>query len=725
MGNGRAFARGGVAAVALALLAGTGLGACDGDETEATPTASAGGAGGAGGSGGVGGVVAPSRGDPADFPTACLATCIEACARLDTCGGASSSLYPLDETECLDRCAMAVNGPVWDDVSGNFRCCVSQDDCSLVQHCGGWLDHPAVEGSCDQLCTCFFSAAIAELGAGKVAPPGYRFAGDVVLVDVGGRELPSLRGVRAARTGRYAEVRLAEEAAPDALDRIAEHGTLLPTFRDGAGRLAAAVGKIVLAVPSATVRAAAAGIVARHGGDEPRDLRIAAGVALASFADPWAALAAVIELRAAGIDAELDMLRTLERRYTPNDPLFGDQWHLRNTGQLESVASVDARVSEAWDVTQGDAAVVLAINDDGVDLGHTDFQGKLAPELNYPADWQTQMTQGTFAGHGTSVAGVAAAKADDAAGGAGVCPGCTILPHMLAPVTLTGSFQATDTEVADGFAAQVDAGAWVINNSWGLSLGEPAYVDATLPLPALPQVLAAAFAYAETAGRGGLGTVILYAAGNHNQELDYYATYATNVAVAAVGDNGLKAYYSAFGPQVDVAAPSNGAIAGITTSAAGGGYTDEFGGTSSATPFVSGVFGLVFSVAPGLTAAEARALVASTATPIDPVFGAWQAGHSVYYGAGMVNAWLAVELASGACVDAASCPAPSDDCGPNCGTGTACAPCRTGADCAPGYGCQALPSLGMLTCVAPEGGGCPGGTTAVNGYCLPTPQTCA
>ncbi|MBW2455925.1 MAG: hypothetical protein JRI68_15520, partial [Deltaproteobacteria bacterium] len=80
-----------------------------------------GGAVGGGGSGGQGGEEDADRGDPADFPTDCLATCEEACDALDACDGASSSAYPMERDTCLALCDIALNGPFWDDVSGSFR----------------------------------------------------------------------------------------------------------------------------------------------------------------------------------------------------------------------------------------------------------------------------------------------------------------------------------------------------------------------------------------------------------------------------------------------------------------------------------------------------------------------------------------------------------------------------------------------------------------------------
>src|SRR5690606_18197207 len=209
----------------------------------------------------------------------------------------------------------------------------------------------------------------------------------------------------------------------------------------------------------------------------------------------------------------------------------------------------------------------------------------------------------------------------------------------------------------------------------------------------IPQLVRAAFDYAETDGRGGKGTVILFAAGNSNEVVNDYGAYESVLAVAAVDDQGLKSYYSNFGVAVDIAAPSNGGLNGITTTAAPSGYTNSFGGTSSACPFAAGVAGLILSANPELTAAEVRDILRASATKIDPVWGEWKDGISPFYGSGMVNAYVAVQMARGACVDPATCQAPSDACGSSCDS-EQCGECRTDSNCADGYRCQALPALG-------------------------------
>ena len=557
------------------------------------------------GGGGPGGA-APTgdRGDPATFPTDCHTDCQAACQAIVACGSEGSPVHPIDYQGCLDRCGLQENGPIWDDISATFKCCASQPDCSAAAHCAGWLAHPDTTEPCEEICDCFFSSTVAELSAGHEAPRGYQFARDVVFVEAAAADLRAVPGVRSVEAGRVSIVTLGRGETPATRAALASRGRILPTFTDAKGRLSAANGRVIVKARTLAERAAAERELRRAGAAPATRVRFAADLWRYEVADPWLAVDAAVGAAKAGAVVELDMVRLYERRHTPNDPLYEDQWHLKNIGQGASTASVDARVDEAWDVTKGSSTVVIAINDDGVDLNHHDFAGKLAPELNYPADWEAQMAAGLFGGHGTSCAGVAAAKGNNLFAGSGACADCTVLPHLLGPTTGV-SFQVSDVEIADGFEAMVDAGAWVISNSWGPSTGNPVYEEPQLPIGGLPNVVKAAFDYAETSGRGGLGTVIVFAAGNSNDVLDPIGSYVTNLDVGAVNDLGLKSYYSSFGPDLDISAPSNGGLTGITTTAANGQTTPSFGGTSSACPLVAGVLGLVFSANPTLTAAQA------------------------------------------------------------------------------------------------------------------------
>ncbi|MCK5805705.1 MAG: S8 family serine peptidase, partial [Lentisphaeria bacterium] len=252
--------------------------------------------------------------------------------------------------------------------------------------------------------------------------------------------------------------------------------------------------------------------------------------------------------------------------------------------------------------------------------------------------------------------------------------------------------------------------------------------------------------YAGTNGRGGLGTVVASAAGNEDQTTSYQSRFHTGlehvVCVAATNQFDLRSEYSNYGPHLTVAAPSNAIFmvpAIYTLEITGNGdvasdYTANFGGTSSATPVVSGVVGLIASAAPELTAAEIVQLLKDTADKIDPDGGFYdENGHSLKYGHGRVNALRALRVALGQ-TDRPWCetPAAEEDCDvhldDNCDgfvdEGCTLAPalgtvCEQAGDCAGDFPWE-CPVTGQqrglctLACISSP---CPAGSTCVEGRC--------
>jgi subtilisin family serine protease len=201
---------------------------------------------------------------------------------------------------------------------------------------------------------------------------------------------------------------------------------------------------------------------------------------------------------------------------------------------------------------------------------------------------------------------------------------------------------------AMAFDYAVAAGAAVINNSWGPD---------GIPWP-LPPIVEASFLNATASGRGGLGTVIVWAAGNGSEPIDSdgYASSPLTIAVGASTDYDLHASYSDYGPELDVVAPSSGGNSSITstsTNSFGASlYTTAFGGTSAAAASATGVVALMLSANPQLTWNQVRDILRTTAIQIDasPIPQAPNAydpvtGHSPWYGHGRISALLAVNAA--------------------------------------------------------------------------------
>ena len=334
---------------------------------------------------------------------------------------------------------------------------------------------------------------------------------------------------------------------------------------------------------------------------------------------------------------------------TTNDPLFGDQWHLHSTGQNGAKVDADVDAPEAWDYGRGDPGLTIAVIDTGVELTHPDLVRDLVQGIDVLDDDNTPQAEDYLFGlftenHSTSVCGVTAGPGNNALGTTGLAQDCKLMPiRFLSEFILV---QPTVQDEADAFNFAHNNGAAVMNNSWGPS-----------GAAALPASTRAAIDDAVDNGRGGLGVVIFFAAGNSSADTsgNGYVTYPKTLAVSASTDQDLLASYSSFGAAVEFCAPSNGGVNGITTTDrlgsvgySSGDYTNAFGGTSSASPLAAGVAMLVLSSNPNLSWQEVRDIMRDTAVKIDLVGGAYDVnGHSDKYGYGRVNAHDAVVAALG------------------------------------------------------------------------------
>ena len=214
----------------------------------------------------------------------------------------------------------------------------------------------------------------------------------------------------------------------------------------------------------------------------------------------------------------------------------------------------------------------------------------------------------------------------------------------------------------------VDHNADVISCSWGPTDGvwwdpaDPTHNRQTV----LPDSTRLAFEYALKKGRGGKGCVILFAAGNGNEDVmnDGYCSFEGVITVAACNDSGKRSVYSDYGKAVWVSFPSGDFeyppfqhpapfSEGLRTTDrlgkpgyAEGDYTNAFGGTSGACPGMAGVVALILAANPTLSQKKVKQLVRSSCVRIDEAGGKYDAKkHSVYYGYGRIDAGKAVEKA--------------------------------------------------------------------------------
>ena len=230
------------------------------------------------------------------------------------------------------------------------------------------------------------------------------------------------------------------------------------------------------------------------------------------------ALARALDALTAVEWAEPNLVVSAQRLTTPNDPQYADQWHLHNTGQNGAVVDADVDAPEGWDIAQG-SGMVIAVFDDGVDVGHEDLDiwsnpgetggGKETNGVDddgngYIDDYQgwdfgdndNDPSPGVGDSHGTAVAGVAGAIGNNAVGVAGSALSAEILP--IRSGTMTCTFWGDAMRYAGKYAH-------VVNNSWTIT-GCQSAIDS-----AISDVVSGSV---PGAVRGALGTPVLFASGN-------------------------------------------------------------------------------------------------------------------------------------------------------------------------------------------------------------------
>ncbi len=279
---------------------------------------------------------------------------------------------------------------------------------------------------------------------------------------------------------------------------------------------------------------------------------------------------------------------------TPNDPLFPQQWHLKNTGQGSGTAGDDIAAPTAWQTTTGSNQVIVAVVDTGVDYTHEDLSA------NILRDSQGQVVGYDFAnrdndpiddnGHGTHVAGIIAGVGNNTKGVSGVCWSCKIMPIKFLGNTGSGTIDGAIPSIEYA----VSHGARIISNSWGGGVYSQSLQDA---------INAAKDA----------GVLVVAAAGNDGANIrnSFPAVMDNVISVGATTNRDERAFFSNFGPGLDLTAPGYGIfstfIPGKSLSPsckdAGSGY-GPCSGTSMATPVVAGVAAVIASQNPAQTLSE-------------------------------------------------------------------------------------------------------------------------
>ena len=318
--------------------------------------------------------------------------------------------------------------------------------------------------------------------------------------------------------------------------------------------------------------------------------------------------------------------------FTPNDPSIAfHQWGLTTVNAFE-----------AWDITRGTHDVVVGVLDTGIDWNHPDIAANMWNDsegyhgYNFIAGNRIPMddnTNGyddlgryianTYTYHGTHVAGVIGAVANNNIGIAGMAQAL-----LMAVKVMNDSGEGTDATVASGIRWAVDHGADVVTMSLG--------VDGA------STVLQNAINYATSNG-----VVTVAASGNSGSSyISYPAAYPSVIAVGAIDSTNRRASFSNFGDGLDVMAPGVGIY---STRGGGDGYHD-LSGTSTAAPYVAGVAALMLSVNPALTTAEIGSVINSTAADIS------MTGYDTATGWGIVDAFTAVNRIAGPTITITASP---------------------------------------------------------------------
>ena len=329
-----------------------------------------------------------------------------------------------------------------------------------------------------------------------------------------------------------------------------------------------------------------------------------------------------------------------------NDPLYGCQWHLKNTGQLGDITSSgeDINVEGVWDDNVFGAGINVAVVDDGMQTGHEDLTDNVNTSLNHDYSGNNDVYDPSKA-RGTRVSGVIAATGDNSLGVRGAAPQAGIYSYNLAG-------NLTSANAKDAMIRNRDTTAVSVNN-WGPE-------DTSVLIEASSE-WEEGVGMGISEGLGGKGVFYVWAAGDGDKNsnladhanFDEYSNYYAVTAVCSVDGEGNKSSFSEEGVNLWVCAPGED----ITTTDNNNGYVFDASGTAYSAAQVAGVAALMREVNSDLSWRDLKLILAASARKNDASDTDWETGAHKYgsdtesynynpkYGFGVVDAEAATGLA--------------------------------------------------------------------------------
>lgn len=338
-------------------------------------------------------------------------------------------------------------------------------------------------------------------------------------------------------------------------------------------------------------------------------------------------------------------------RVSGADPHLDMQWYLRNTGQVvNATRGIDLNLTPIWNRYKG-KGIRVAVIDDAVETTHDDLLPNMVAGASY-----NYMDSGRGNdhplpcvddhSHGTSVAGIIAARDNNGTGIRGIAPRAGL-------AGLNALVSGTDADILHAFAYKPQQ-THIYNNSWGApDLGHffsPNPTEAIFRQTLRTQL---------EKGRDGLGSIYVFAAGNGGHDGDYsvydgHVSALGTLAICAHNAQGKRSFFSEPGPNLLLCAPSGdldpeNPKPAIFSTDIGNKYTDSFNGTSAAAPMASGVIALMLEANPRLSWRDVRLVLARSARKIDTTNPGWtrygNLNFNHEYGFGALDAAAAVTMA--------------------------------------------------------------------------------